>query len=158
MSGGNMLYSKLSIDNISTNGHCVTFKLKGTPLMKTIPFDLKKALDGYRILTKTGDWVTDFKYWDSLNTLSVLVTHKNGSQAIYGYTIHGKIHDSTDENEYDLVLIARPKKYYVSVMQRKDGSFFTCNSRDSIESCMENESSFDETMTLFTRLEFEAEE
>lgn len=155
-------HRELAIDSISTNAyyieyHHTEYQLTGIQEMKTIPFDLKKALDGYEMVTRAGDKIIDYKYWEAIKLLSVLVISENGRTNMNGYGVNGRFYKNCEESPSDLLLIPKLKKHYVSVMQRPDGSFFSCTVRDSIEECQQNECGFDSTMKLHTRLEFEAE-
>lgn len=87
--------------------------------MKTAPFNLKKALAGGKVVTRTGDRVTDFKYFPtSVEPYEKVVGLCEGKLRLWGedgrYTY--------DDHRLDLFMETQTTKRFLNVYKTEYGN------------------------------------
>ena len=120
------------------------------------PFDLEKALNGEKVVTRDGRQVTQLTHFELLNNTYPLYGVIGGG--LDGWTIDGRYSKYDTENKADLFLESKVQSIWVNIY-RKDGDegIFIGNRRytsqeDAIEYIHQNDTDYIKTIEITDEL------
>jgi hypothetical protein len=108
--------------------------------MKLQKFDLEKALNGAKVVTRDGHEVTQLTKFESVNDdYPVIGVLDNNLQA---WTTQGKFNTNHGESDADLFLAVEPQRVWVNVFKGNIGNlyvgFTTYDSKEMAIRCKDN--------------------
>ena len=89
--------------------------------MKTKPFNLEEALNGAKVVTRSGREVTQ------LHKFNVEKSHSLWGvldEDIHSWTINGEFWDKETSHSRDLLLVVEPKKFWVNMYRDELGGVY----------------------------------
>lgn len=90
-------------------------------MTKLIPFNLERALAGDPMITRSGDKVTDFKYFSKTKSEFCICFTVSEDDSICLSKIDGKFLIDGNESGYDLFMAPKTTTYWVNVYKSHNG-------------------------------------
>ena len=113
--------------------------------MKTKPFNLEEALNGAKVVTRSGREVTQLHKFDVKKSHSLWGVLDD---EVASWTIKGEFWDKENNDSKDLLLVVEPKRIYLNVYEHNNKIVVSQMSFSNRENAIKDKNNYEGSFTF----------